>query len=261
MKDHSLTKKQTAFTLIELLVVIAIIAILAAILLPVLESAQARGYETSCMSNLHQQGAALTIYTGDSNGIYPDMRKAPFCQPPYPAPGAVGTPYGYWPWDVATNFTTVMIADGCSRNIFYDPGYAAFNVEATWDFSTTYRILDYVYLFPGENENLTSSYPEQPYWRTNNLMIPGQQVPANTEIVVDVIIYDSVTKDYANIAVGGLAGNLTQRTSHLTGNSPAGGNELYEDGHVQWIPWVHMYNSRTGNPNRSFGPAPPTFIF
>ncbi len=60
-----------AFTLIELLVVIAIIAILAAILLPVLQKATERGNRVSCVNNLHEQGVAFTIYGGDNNNKYP----------------------------------------------------------------------------------------------------------------------------------------------------------------------------------------------
>jgi len=55
-----------AFTLIELLVVIAIIAILAAILLPVLTHAQVRAQTIQCLNSHRQLGIAWLMYASDN---------------------------------------------------------------------------------------------------------------------------------------------------------------------------------------------------
>ena len=63
--------KQKNFTLIELLVVIAIIAILAAILLPALQQARARGRSVNCMNNLKTISVAYQNYSRDNNDYFP----------------------------------------------------------------------------------------------------------------------------------------------------------------------------------------------
>lgn len=64
-------QRKSGFTLIELLVVIAIIAILAAMLLPALNSAREKGRAAHCTGNLKQLAQAWNFYTDDSEGWCP----------------------------------------------------------------------------------------------------------------------------------------------------------------------------------------------
>ncbi len=78
--------RKAGFTLIELLVVIAIIAILAAVLFPVLARAKEMAKKSGCIANLRQLGAALDMYLADSDDHMPDRRD-------------LKLELGYRPWD------------------------------------------------------------------------------------------------------------------------------------------------------------------
>jgi len=75
------------FTLVELLVVIALLAILAALLLPALTSAQARARRIACLSNLRQMGITWQLYLQDHQDRFPDRRDL-----------KTDLPGGYRPW-------------------------------------------------------------------------------------------------------------------------------------------------------------------
>ena len=64
-------RKIKGFTLIELLVVIAIVALLMAILVPVLRSARNQARAVVCQANLKQWGTTLALYTEENEGHLP----------------------------------------------------------------------------------------------------------------------------------------------------------------------------------------------
>src|SRR5688572_29363501 len=59
------------FSLTELMVVVGIIAVLTAVLLPVLGRAREKANRAACASNLRQAGNLLANYSVDNRGAYP----------------------------------------------------------------------------------------------------------------------------------------------------------------------------------------------
>ena len=112
---HSVVKKnEAAFTLIELLVVIAIIAILAALLIPVLARAKISAQGISCLSNMKQLQLGALLYANNNDEYLPS--NVPLA-PQYGGDTTTGKPC----W-VDGTLTSAGIGEnpfGCGTNTFY----------------------------------------------------------------------------------------------------------------------------------------------
>ena len=77
--SKSIFSKPHGFTLVELLVVVAIMAILASMLLPVLNKARERARTATCMNNLKQLGLAWMMYLNDYDEYFPPIDQGNVC--------------------------------------------------------------------------------------------------------------------------------------------------------------------------------------
>ena len=132
-------KSRGAFTLVELLVVIGIIALLIAILFPVLSRMKERARRTQCAANLRQIGAGIFAYGADNGGklfwhrrstlyarwvhLYPEMTQAQQYDERRNRKG--GLTGGFLPPDARTNNPYIQSWDfpRINRGTF-DPGWA-----------------------------------------------------------------------------------------------------------------------------------------
>lgn len=118
--------KRSGFTLIELLVVISIIALLAAIMLPVLTRARLAAQAGNCRSNMQQIGLAMEMYSNEYNGYICWATNSTnghvnWNQWPGEPSGGTMASYTYnWP-ELYTPYTE-------TGDVFMDPGLSALGI-------------------------------------------------------------------------------------------------------------------------------------
>ena len=111
---YSTVQGRRGFTLIELLVVIAIIAILAAILFPVLSQARESARQTSCLSNTKQMGEAHMMYAMEYDETYVHQ----------PKPGGCPDLQGFVPGQVQNHWTTLVYPYVKNQQVFGCPSFS-----------------------------------------------------------------------------------------------------------------------------------------
>lgn len=235
------------FTLIELLIVIAIIAILAAMLLPVLSRAEERAKRISCTNNLKEYALACQIYANEANNLLPAMSTT--ASPVNPITGYGG----FYPWDMSIGAVNSLSQSGTQRHIFFCPSFNVQDNNILWGASASgvdnplgynnlgYRGTGYINTFPGGNAGF---HGLQPTNVNTTIMTPIIMGPiANRVLLADCTITPNgdtteslkFTYPYNNINNGFLPAGITAYTSpHLNGALALGSNVAMCDGHVEW---------------------------
>lgn len=217
-----------AFTLIELLVVIAIIAILAAILLPVLASATERAKRIQCLGNLKQLGVGAILYAEDFGDKVPPGNKG--LSSPNFVQDAINT-------NIVDAMNTYMkLTANNNHSVWTCPGRSSLlpvevDPQVYIGYSWMGGMTNWSNIPPLPVGSPSSWSPvklsqSKSWWvmGADGIMKYGQTWVSQNSTAVQAAPYE-----YGNVP------------SHKKGGNCAGGNEVFVDGSAKWCRWETMY--------------------
>lgn len=213
-------KKKRGFSLIELLVVIGIIALLMAIIIPMLAGARAGAQQAQCAANLRQlhQGVT-TLATGNMNRLvsaYHDEDAGVWRQVSFDASDAA---------DLATAGILEGVAETPPDSVTC-PGA---DYTITWPVDVDMEELEIGYQYMGGIEtwvNDQGSYPARSPVRMD-------QARGDWVLAADRSTVGAAPDEYAR---SGATPNDWAAINHAgSDGAPGGQNQVYVDGSVEWV--------------------------
>lgn len=228
------------FTLIELLITIAIIAILAAMLLPVLNKARDKGKSISCTGNSKQIGAAFMLYVNDADDYFPHYTY-----------NQSYTYKGSTPWKMSSAWTMALYSEYLgSWNVFQCPAHITSTDKSEWKGENAYVHYGYNYMHVG------SSYR---YVSPNDLATPPAKAAALRNPGKVVLTADSINRQTSIINSSVANSSQTNAGTYIISDNYGssgvvypvhfgGANVLWADGHVtnvisSRVIWSRIYES------------------
>jgi prepilin-type N-terminal cleavage/methylation domain-containing protein len=222
--------QRLAFTLIELLVVIAIIAILAALLLPVLAKAKIRAQGIQCVSNSKQFATAWIMFADDNqDNLVPNLGGT---VPPIPPPNTT-----WCAGDMQNSVDTTNVDLIKSALLF------------------PYTKSVGLYKCPGNKQNMLRGVsmnwfmgiPSNPGWSTWRIYQKLSSIPHPTSRFVTIDEYEMTINDALFRIDSGNAGKINDWPALYHGNASG---MSFADSHAELHKWKAL-----GTPTAGYNPV------